>query len=38
MADVHALEAKASSSALAKARRAAEQTANQMGVKLGALL
>ena len=38
MADVHALEAKASSSALAQARRAAEQIANQMGVKLGALL
>jgi hypothetical protein len=38
MADVHALEAKASSAALAKARIAAEQIANQMAVKLGALL
>jgi uncharacterized protein YggE len=38
MADVHALEAKTSSAALAKARVLAEQIANQMGVKLGALL
>jgi uncharacterized protein YggE len=38
MADVHALEAKASSAALAKARIAAEQIANQMTVKRGALL
>jgi hypothetical protein len=38
MADVHALEAKASSAALAKARVAAEQIAKQMGVKVGALL
>jgi uncharacterized protein YggE len=37
MADVHAPEAKASSAALAKARIAAEQIANQMAVKLGAL-
>jgi uncharacterized protein len=38
MADVHALEAKASSAALAKARVAAEQIAKQTGVKLGVLL
>jgi uncharacterized protein len=38
MADVRVLEAKASSAALAKARVLAAQIANQMGVKLGALL
>jgi len=38
MADIRALEAKASSTALAKTRVLAEQIANQMGVKLGALL
>jgi uncharacterized protein len=38
VADVHALEARASSAALEKARVLAEQIAKQMGVKLGVLL
>lgn len=38
VADVHALEVRASSAALDKARVIAEQIAKQMGVKLGVLL